>query len=171
MEEDTIPVFTSLSDVYEEGPQLEVAKARYNKLKHKFVELYGQEPQIFARAPGRVNLIGEHIDYEGYSVLPMAIRQDTVVAIGRSNNTQENPPMLHIANIDSEEFKTCSFQADPAQVFGHKKEANNLLYIAELHHILLHQIPFPVITNITRRLGLFLIRSLVFSELGFFYRK
>lgn len=120
---------------------------------------------------GRVNLIGEHIDYEGYSVLPMAIRQDTVVAIGRSNNTQENPPMLHIANIDSEEFKTCSFQADPAQVFGHKNKTNNLLYIAELHHILLHQIPFPVIANITRRVGLFLIRSLVFSELGFFYRK
>lgn len=54
MEEDTIPVFTSLSDVYEDGPQLEVAKARYNKLKHKFVELYGQEPEIFARAPGQL---------------------------------------------------------------------------------------------------------------------
>jgi N-acetylgalactosamine kinase len=60
-----------------------------------------------------VNLIGEHIDYEGYSVLPMAIRQDTVVAIG---TRQEGPPMLHIANVDSSEFQPCKFSADPSQV-------------------------------------------------------
>ena len=41
------------------------------------------------RAPGRVNLIGEHIDYHGYAVLPMAIEQSITIAIGRS---RKNPP-------------------------------------------------------------------------------
>ena len=46
----------------------------------KFQQFYGRESRLF-RAPGRVNLIGEHTDYNGGFVLPMAIDRETVVAI------------------------------------------------------------------------------------------
>jgi galactokinase len=45
-----------------------------------FQERYKTMPRIF-RAPGRVNLIGEHTDYNDGFVLPMAIDRETVVAI------------------------------------------------------------------------------------------
>jgi len=59
----------------------ESQKERYDEIKKKFQERFGEEPAFFARAPGRVNLIGEHIDYCGYSVLPMAVEQDIVMAV------------------------------------------------------------------------------------------
>ncbi len=48
-------------------------------LRQIFRERYGAEPRLF-RAPGRVNLIGEHTDYNDGFVLPMAIDRETVVA-------------------------------------------------------------------------------------------
>jgi galactokinase len=42
-----------------------------------FQQLFGRSPQVIAEAPGRVNLIGEHTDYNGGYVLPMAIPQST----------------------------------------------------------------------------------------------
>ncbi len=49
-------------------------------LATKFRKRYGKTPRLF-RAPGRVNLIGEHTDYNDGFVLPMALNQGTVVAI------------------------------------------------------------------------------------------
>ncbi len=46
-----------------------------------FAALFGREPAVTADAPGRVNLIGEHTDYNGGFVLPMAIPQRTAVAL------------------------------------------------------------------------------------------
>src|SRR5579875_330262 len=43
------------------------------------------EPGVVASAPGRVNLIGEHTDYNGGWVLPMAISRRTAVAMGDGN--------------------------------------------------------------------------------------
>ncbi|CAB4674196.1 MAG: galactokinase [Actinobacteria bacterium] len=50
-------------------------------IDRKFVDTFGQSPDIVASAPGRVNLIGEHIDYSDGFVLPFAIADRTYVAI------------------------------------------------------------------------------------------
>ncbi|KAL7080835.1 hypothetical protein ACP275_14G003000 [Erythranthe tilingii] len=106
-----VPIFKSLEPVYGSGSQLEEAELRFSKLKSKFVEIFGHSPDIYARSPGRVNLIGEHIDYEGYSVLPMAIRQDTIVAIRKV----EGEKVLKIANVNSDKYALCTYPADPDQ--------------------------------------------------------
>src|SRR5215204_7455533 len=46
----------------------------------RFQERYGREPEWIAAAPGRVNLVGEHIDYNDGFVLPMAIDRYCVIA-------------------------------------------------------------------------------------------
>ena len=43
---------------------------------------FGVRPSLFFRAPGRINLIGEHVDYNQGFVLPCAIDRDTIVALG-----------------------------------------------------------------------------------------
>ncbi|XP_073922010.1 N-acetylgalactosamine kinase isoform X5 [Castor canadensis] len=68
-----------------EGPvtrRVQVAEyPRLVKLKEMFNSKFGSIPKFYVRAPGRVNIIGEHIDYCGYSVLPMAVEQDMLIAV------------------------------------------------------------------------------------------
>ena len=47
-----------------------------------FRDAFGAAPRAAASAPGRVNLIGEHTDYNGGPVLPIAIAQRTTAAVG-----------------------------------------------------------------------------------------
>jgi len=51
-----------------------------SSIEEKFLESFGHEPDLVAAAPGRVNLIGEHIDYSDGFVLPFAIKDRTLVA-------------------------------------------------------------------------------------------
>ena len=48
-------------------------------VRERFHSMFGREPRLFA-APGRVNLIGEHTDYNDGFVLPIAIDRQTVIA-------------------------------------------------------------------------------------------
>lgn len=56
-------------------------------LKQEFYKIFSttKEPEIFF-APGRINIIGEHIDYNGGSVLPFAIQLGTYAAICKRND-------------------------------------------------------------------------------------
>uniref|UniRef100_A0A3B3HVC1 Galactokinase 2 n=1 Tax=Oryzias latipes TaxID=8090 RepID=A0A3B3HVC1_ORYLA len=68
---------------------------RLKNLKNAFEAKYGESPLFYTCAPGRVNLIGEHIDYCGYSVLPMAIEQNILAAVSVNNSG-----MIQLANIN-----------------------------------------------------------------------
>src|SRR6476660_8242716 len=55
----------------------------------RFRQRYGRAPQWIAAAPGRVNIIGEHIDYNDGFVLPMAIDRYCVIAAAESTSSDE----------------------------------------------------------------------------------
>lgn len=56
-------------------------------LARKFQTIYGRAPRWFVAAPGRVNVIGEHTDYNDGFVLPMAIERYAVMAADLSQNS------------------------------------------------------------------------------------
>ncbi|KAF8939160.1 galactokinase [Dissophora ornata] len=75
-----LPVIDDISILYSE-PKIASARARWIDLSIQFEKRYGRVPDFIARSPGRVNLIGEHIDYAGFGVLPMAIEDDCLIAV------------------------------------------------------------------------------------------
>ncbi|EFN87572.1 N-acetylgalactosamine kinase [Harpegnathos saltator] len=91
-----VPVLTASADI---SPRLE-------RLAIHFVSKYSVEPAFFVRVPGRVNLIGEHIDYCGYAVCPMAIEQDILVAVALSKDNE-----IQLTNVDPKykDFR-CTFE-------------------------------------------------------------
>lgn len=56
-----------------------------SELRDAFSDRYGIRPRLIVRAPGRVNLIGEHTDYNEGFVLPIAIDRSTLVG-GRARD-------------------------------------------------------------------------------------
>lgn len=62
-----------------------------------FEKTYGTKPNFVARSPGRVNLIGEHIDYADFSVLPLAIDVDMLCAV---KGLDDKTPSITLTNAD-----------------------------------------------------------------------
>ena len=58
---------------------------------------YAAEPTHFVAAPGRVNLIGEHVDYNDGLVLPCAIDREAIVAFGPPPGEAKHPLFQAVA--------------------------------------------------------------------------
>ncbi len=83
----------------------------HERLARKFGEIWqGQTPRFF-RAPGRINLIGEHTDYNDGFVLPMALNyQTTVAAVCRDDEKVE------VYSTNYEEFEKFDFNDEPRKL-------------------------------------------------------
>ncbi|WP_030751752.1 galactokinase [Streptomyces sp. NRRL S-31] len=66
------------------------------RVAERFAELYGTEPEGVWAAPGRVNLIGEHTDYNDGFVMPFALPHQTVAAVSRRT---DGVLRLHSADV------------------------------------------------------------------------
>ncbi|CAI4056292.1 hypothetical protein SUVZ_02G1340 [Saccharomyces uvarum] len=66
-------------------------------ITERFISAYGAKPDFIARSPGRVNLIGEHIDYCDFSVLPLAIDVDMLCAV---KVLDDKNPSITLTNAD-----------------------------------------------------------------------
>ncbi|XP_043495400.1 N-acetylgalactosamine kinase [Polistes fuscatus] len=75
-------------------------------LSEHFIQKYDREPSFVVKVPGRVNLIGEHVDYCGYAVCPMAIKQHVLIAVGISNDHR-----INVTNVNSD-YKDFSCDLD-----------------------------------------------------------
>jgi galactokinase len=72
-------------------------------LRRAFIERFGREPQHIVRAPGRVNLIGEHTDYNDGFVLPVAIEREVRIAASPTTDrilTASSVQLGESANVD-----------------------------------------------------------------------
>lgn len=56
------------------------------RVENAFQEQFGSSPSFIVRAPGRVNIIGEHTDYNDGFVLPMAIDRAVWIALRRRDD-------------------------------------------------------------------------------------
>ncbi|PKS06759.1 hypothetical protein jhhlp_006833, partial [Lomentospora prolificans] len=102
--EGLVPTVKSLSEIYN-PEELDVQTKRWKRLVSSFESRYGHSPTFISRSPGRVNIIGEHIDYSLYPVLPMAISADTIIAASYTETDATSPIYrLELANLEDDKF-------------------------------------------------------------------
>lgn len=105
--------YNYLSSIYGDDPDLiERKTAKYTEVLSSFINKYGDEDVIIARAPGRVNLMGRHIEHRGGDINTIAIHKETImVASLRQDDkiciSNTNPEFTDFCFSVSEEKNLC----------------------------------------------------------------
>lgn len=102
-----VPTKTSLGDIYPDNA-VKGQTQRWNNLLSRFKETYGKPAEFISRSPGRVNIIGEHIDYSLYEVIPMAITADVLIAVA-VHPQEEGPSTIRLTNVNPQKFESRTF--------------------------------------------------------------
>ena len=83
------------------------------RLRERFEERFARPVELAVRAPGRVNLIGEHTDYNDGLVLPFAIDRDTVVVAATRDDDRvrvwsesQADEAIYVNDAQSQPYKT-----------------------------------------------------------------
>ncbi|MEV8128254.1 galactokinase [Streptomyces sp. NPDC085944] len=106
----------------------------------RFRKLYGAEPEGVWAAPGRVNLIGEHTDYNDGFVMPFALPHTAVAAVSRrddgvlrlhSADISGDPVELRVADLTPGSDK--AWTAYPSGVVWALREAGHEMTGADVH--------------------------------------
>ncbi|MFJ8271038.1 galactokinase [Streptomyces sp. NPDC094154] len=110
------------------------------EVREGFIELYGAEPEGVWAAPGRVNLIGEHTDYNDGFVMPFALPHVTTAAVARrddgvlrlhSADMPGGPVELRLDELAPESHR--GWTAYPAGVVWALREAGHEVTGADVH--------------------------------------
>ncbi|MET8767862.1 galactokinase [Streptomyces sp. NPDC004658] len=113
------------------------------QVAERFAELYGAEPEGVWAAPGRVNLIGEHTDYNDGFVMPFALPHQAVAAVSRRD---DGVLRLHSADVEGGAARITELRLDalapgtdrewtayPAGVVWALREAGHEVTGADVH--------------------------------------
>ena len=101
-----VPHINDFHEIYADSDPAH--RRRWTRLLTHFEKTYGERAEFVARSPGRVNVIGEHIDYSLLGVLPMSVTVDALLAV-RVVPSVGDEAQVKIANVNPEKYPARSF--------------------------------------------------------------
>jgi galactokinase len=156
-----IPVIHTLEDIYSKGNLVKEGE-RWDRLRSQFENQFGQKAHFIARAPGRVNLMGDHVDHMKFSCMPAALEMDILMAVHvrrgdakstASKSTSGSRVMFNVCNT-TERFTATSFESDlenPDSIQLHHEGSTRWAnYFKVAYKGLIPHLPARVLTSSSR---------------------